>query len=52
MRALHMTVIYLGHTLRNASNDLPEGDARAMQPSYLVFLRVGFTLPGMSPPPR
>ena len=66
-RAGRMAIIPLGPILLSDSSDLPEsrlsslsavrGEAAALrsgQPllSYLVLLRVGFTLPRMSPPER
>ncbi len=43
--------INLGRLLPDASNGLPEGDNEADRfiPSYLAFLRVGFTMPALSP---
>ena len=45
--------IHLGPALRRASYDLPgsPSDAGHIILPYLVFLRVGFTEPGESPPP-
>lgn len=46
-----MATINLGRLLPDASNGLPEGNNEADHfiPSYLAFLRVGFTMPALSP---
>ena len=48
------TIIYLAERLLARSSDLPESFERShsQTPPYLVLLRVGFTLPWMSPPKR
>ncbi|GAB4399887.1 MAG: hypothetical protein OHK0053_20770 [Microscillaceae bacterium] len=51
-------IIYLGLPSQTGSNDLPTGYGRAAlyrlhgAPAYLVFQRLGFTLPLWSPKVR
>src|SRR5689334_9807760 len=55
LRRLHgdgVTIIPLASPLLARSSDLPEGFRRAVQPSYLVLLRAGFSLPPLLPAAR